>query len=57
MVNNYYAPQWHHGKEVKVLWTAAVADQIENEHGVTRGTRTTTEERSELSLKKQCRGS
>ena len=49
MVNNYYAPQWHHGKEVKVLWTAAVADQIENEHGVTRGTRTTTEERSELS--------
>jgi len=37
--------QWHHGKEVKALWTAAVADQTENDNDVTRGTRITTEER------------
>lgn len=31
---------------MKALWTAAlVADQIENDNGVTRGTRTMTEER------------
>lgn len=52
MINNYSAPQWNHGKEVKALWTAVLADQIENDNDVTRGTRTTTEERSELSYKK-----
>jgi len=37
--------QWHHGKEVKTLWTAVVENQKGNDSDVIPGTRITTEER------------
>jgi len=43
--------QWHHGKEVKTLWTAVVENQKGNDSDVIPGTRITTEERSELNYK------